>query len=256
MRRKRSFQCCKCRSCEAIITRCQCCGFCILEGTQKNLVSEGDVLNATSTTCTHYHEIGNLDRGGTFYAENSVTLRVGQKRRAVGEWFPKGLEWSPVGIPMCPHLGPFWSLTTSIERFEDRHLHLTFGLRTIKDIMQIHLGEVSGETGREAEKKMEVVLGEHSGFQTLLDIRSFLDGADGASCALQPNFILLFKFSPITSVHVVRSFSVYHCIPSDSRMLLTEENIATIIVSYCNSWNDPQNCLCWYYGFMYNWTYM
>ena len=61
------------------------CGFCILEGTQKNLVSEGDVLNATSTTWTHYHEIGNLDRGGTFYAENSVTLRVGQKRRAVGE---------------------------------------------------------------------------------------------------------------------------------------------------------------------------
>ncbi|XP_003737959.1 uncharacterized protein LOC100902100 [Galendromus occidentalis] len=88
--------------------------------------------------------------------------------------------------------------------------------------------------------KFETVLNKNQGYSTLRDILSALRG-DGEVMALG-NFDLpdlaLYRYAPMVSVDVERSFSRYKMLLSDRRQSFTPENAMYHIVSLCNNTDE------------------
>lgn len=61
-----------------------------------------------------------------------------------------------------------------------------------------------------------------------------IESFEGLSENLETNEIVHFKYAPINSVDVERSFSMYKNILSDRRRSFKFENISKIIVIQCN----------------------
>lgn len=86
--------------------------------------------------------------------------------------------------------------------------------------------------------KFQKVLDKNSGYKVLSKISEIIDGKtdsfDGLPEAIETIDIVNFKYAPVNSVDVERSFSVYKNILSDRRRSFKFENISKIIVIQCN----------------------
>lgn len=92
-----------------------------------------------------------------------------------------------------------------------------------------------GTVAQKAYDKLVKVINKNSGFAFLQSIAKVLAGED----AQIPEQIILsdvpnYKFAPLTSCDVERSFSIYKTILSDRRQRLTEDNLEKLIVCYIN----------------------
>lgn len=59
-------------------------------------------------------------------------------------------------------------------------------------------------------------------------------GENNISTVIHPETLVLFKFAPVTSVEVERSFSVVKNVLSDRRHNLKVENLKKYLVVMCN----------------------
>lgn len=82
---------------------------------------------------------------------------------------------------------------------------------------------------------MEDVLKKNQGYQILLGIQNVLSGDEDGHLPTNysPDMTSNMKFSPITSVDVERSFSLYKHILSDRRTHMTPEHMEQYIVINC-----------------------
>lgn len=93
-----------------------------------------------------------------------------------------------------------------------------------------------GENGAKVVKKMDNILQKNSGYKKLVKINEYhesnesVDGLD----EYEPNELFSFRYAPITSCDVERSFSAYKTILSDKRTNFTIENLKMVCVSSCN----------------------
>lgn len=92
---------------------------------------------------------------------------------------------------------------------------------------------VPGAVGAEVKAKFDAVLGKNEGFQILSKVSDILSGSEQEDFDMDPNIVAKFKYAPITSVDVERSFSAYKNILTDRRHNLTMEHLEQYLVVSC-----------------------
>lgn len=119
-----------------------------------------------------------------------------------------------------------------IKKLETRSLLLEDSLKLIKEALTINsqLPDVFPEKVR---TKLARVLDKNPGYESLCQINDYINGNGEAlpkmiTSLMAPNF----KYCPVTSVDVERSFSAYKLILSDRRQNFTMENLEKYIVVY------------------------
>jgi hypothetical protein len=71
--------------------------------------------------------------------------------------------------------------------------------------------------------------------KTISKIGKIIDGNTNVELDMPPHIIALYKFVPLTSCDVERSFSIYKTILTDNRSSFTVENLEKYIVSSCDN---------------------
>ena len=132
----------------------------------------------------------------------------------------------------------FNCLTRGIASIQEKGASLERSLTLIREI-ESNLKNVGGEVGRRILKKVESVLGKNSGYKTLCDISKVLTGESfDISCIeqeLTAGDFVYFKYAPVVSADVERSFSRYKNVLSENRRSLTFDNLCMLVVVYCNN---------------------
>lgn len=88
--------------------------------------------------------------------------------------------------------------------------------------------------------KFLAILRRNVGFESLMDIRNILYGKERKDpnneyiARLSPSELTLFKYCPVTSSDVERSFSVYKSILSEKRRSFHFENLKKYLILQCN----------------------
>ncbi|KAL4088528.1 hypothetical protein QTP88_023622 [Uroleucon formosanum] len=119
-------------------------------------------------------------------------------------------------------------LPTKIKQLETQGVKLS---KTIKEITQTKkkIEEVSSEVGVAIKKKLRYVLEKNRGFETMMKISMILTGdsesMDGLPEELTGDDLKFYKYAPMTSTDVERSFSRYKNLLSNNRRSFEIENL-------------------------------
>lgn len=134
----------------------------------------------------------------------------------------------------------FGTLPISITQLETSGLSLHDSIQIVKEV-ENKIQQAENRIGQEIKKKFKSVLDKNSGFITLSSISKVLDGEATSSDSLPEDLttsdLAHFKFAPITSVDVERSFSKYKTLLSDNRRSFNIENIKQTIIVQCNNFD-------------------
>ncbi|XP_060835176.1 uncharacterized protein LOC132918100 [Rhopalosiphum padi] len=132
----------------------------------------------------------------------------------------------------------FGTLPESITKLETRGQTLSESLRVLEDI-RVLINEAPNEIGTAINKKMENVLNKNKGLKILQNISKIINGEKPDENNIPEDIttddISHFKYAPVSSVEVERSFSTYKSILSDQRRSFLFENIRQHIIIQCNS---------------------
>lgn len=133
--------------------------------------------------------------------------------------------------------GNYGYLPDVIEKLETQGLSLTSSIEIVRKICE-KLNSVSGITGKLINEKFKNVLDKNKGFEVLQQISNVLCDnkivADKFPEDLSIQESIYFKYAPITSVDVERSFSVYKNLLSSNRRSFEFENIKKSFIVQCN----------------------
>jgi len=83
----------------------------------------------------------------------------------------------------------------------------------------------NGNVGKAIQDKFQTVLKKNKGYETLKNMEQ----------NYSPSDVSLFKYAPVTSVDVERSFSRYKNVLADNRRTFTSENLKKTFVVQCNT---------------------
>ncbi|XP_050548865.1 uncharacterized protein LOC126910379 [Daktulosphaira vitifoliae] len=112
-------------------------------------------------------------------------------------------------------------LANSITKLETQNLSLADNLGIVSDTVK-KLKESPGQVGIKIKNKVEQVLSKNSGLKTVETIANILNGSDTqTSFEFSLADLGAFKFSPISSVNVERSFSRHKIIHRSNRRQFT-----------------------------------
>lgn len=126
----------------------------------------------------------------------------------------------------------FSTLATSITQLE------TSGVPLIDSINIIQKIKAEIQKGKIIYQKLTTTLNKNKGFKIISDISDILNGQGATNEIpddLTANDLAFFKYSPITSVDVERSFSIYKNLLADNRRSFLFENLKQALVVQCNS---------------------
>ena len=105
---------------------------------------------------------------------------------------------------------------------------------SLMDEVKKSVDRIPGEKGQKLSAKVEDVLARNPDVGVLKAIDSTLRGEDSSAVlppTMTPADMACFKYAPVTSVDVERSFSLYRDVLTDKRRRLTKENLSRIMVS-------------------------
>lgn len=129
----------------------------------------------------------------------------------------------------------FACVTTTLTKLETQNVQLVDAVAMV-DHFKGEISKTNGPVGDRIREKLNNVLLKNTGFETLTKIASILNGNYEESIAMDASTIAKFKFAPITSVDVERSFSNYKNVLSERRQSFIVENIEKhLIVSIYNA---------------------
>jgi len=101
------------------------------------------------------------------------------------------------------------------------------------------LSRVQGGVANKVNAKLQSVLERNPGYSTLCKVSDILCGNEaelgGNEQELSANELALFKFSPVTSCDVERSFSRYKVLLSDNRRSFQFDNFKMHVIIHCNT---------------------
>jgi len=125
-------------------------------------------------------------------------------------------------------------LPTKIKQLETQGVELS---KTIKEITQTKkkIEEVSSEVGVAIQKKLRYVLEKNRGFETMMILTGDSESMDGLPEELTGDDLKFYKYAPMTSTDVERSFSRYKNLLSNNRRSFEIENLKKILVVQCNN---------------------
>lgn len=132
----------------------------------------------------------------------------------------------------------FKILSDSILKLQRKNMPLAESLDILEKV-SVQLQMAQGNDGQKVYKKFETVSNKNSGLKILKEISKIISGEsdnmDGLPEDLTTNDLCFFKFAPITSVDVERSFSIYKNLLTDNRRSFKPENIRKHLLLQCNT---------------------
>lgn len=132
----------------------------------------------------------------------------------------------------------FGSLSTTITRLQERGVTLEKMISLVRTT-EGALGNVRDCIGELVSDKLKRVLDKNLGYKVLCSITRVLTGEDFSMTDIEEELtssdIVCFKYAPIASVDVERSFSMYKNVLADNRRSFTFENLRMVTVIYCNA---------------------
>lgn len=106
-------------------------------------------------------------------------------------------------------------------------------VKIMEDAVQ-KVSVVPGEVGSVVSTKMQSVLNKNPGYPTLVTLSRLFNGENvEPPKSIIPSRIPLYKYAPLTSCEVERSFSIYKNILSDRRLCMTAEHLEKYIIINC-----------------------
>jgi len=153
-----------------------------------------------------------------------------------------------ISIMAEPNLGPnltfiqsnFRCLPVNITKLESSGLTLFESINVVNNTRET-LKMANGKVGKEIYDKFQNVIEKNAGFKTLVQISKIhsgeVDTMEGIEQDLKVEDLAFFKYAPITSVDVERSFSRYKNLLSVNRRSYKFDQIKKTIVSQCNADN-------------------
>lgn len=134
----------------------------------------------------------------------------------------------------------FSYIPESIKRLETRGLTLNECIQVMEKIRQMNT-ELPQVFPQKLREKFEYILRNNPGFETLCQINSFINGTGELLPEVVPaNIAPKFKYCPVASVDVERSFSTYKNILSDKRHNLTAEHLEQYMI--VNVYKNNRDC--------------
>lgn len=129
----------------------------------------------------------------------------------------------------------FGFLQEVITKLEKRNQPLVTQVNIVKDSIQ-KISESPGNIAVNINTKFQSVISKNVGFSILSNIANIL-GEKRESNSLKYNSeqIQNFKFAPLTSVDVERSFSMYKNVLSPNRQSFLFENLSQQFLIHCNN---------------------
>jgi hypothetical protein len=95
----------------------------------------------------------------------------------------------------------------------------------------------TGECGQKVREKFYEVLKKNPDLETIKKIAKVISGEIVDDLQMSPTLIPLYKFAPLTSCDVERSFSAYKFILSDRRTKFTPEHLEQYLICNCEQRN-------------------
>jgi len=124
-------------------------------------------------------------------------------------------------------------LPTFIEKLEEKGLTLDKAVHLVEKA-QAELDSIPGENSRVLSAKLKRVLENNPGFKLVQQLAAVLDGTCSTlPTGFSPSDAASFKYCPIATADVERSFSIYKNVLSDKRHSLTKENLSKIMITNC-----------------------
>ncbi|XP_022180013.1 uncharacterized protein LOC111040403 [Myzus persicae] len=121
---------------------------------------------------------------------------------------------------------------------EAKNIPLSDAIKLIEDVF-FKLNLVPGTVGKMIQEKMNDVLEKNKGYQTLVQISKILSGEETSMVRIPENLSLgdlaYFKYAPINSVDVERSFSIFKVLLADNRKSFQFENLKKHLIVQCNN---------------------
>ena len=125
-------------------------------------------------------------------------------------------------------------LPEAINALEKRNMPLVDALKCFESIIE-DLSTVSGKKGKSVHQKCEQVVAANKDLEKMKNIRRILEGENDADVGdMDPQTVACFKYAPVTSVDVERSFSLFKHLLSDRRQGFKFESIKKMLVISCN----------------------
>jgi len=128
-------------------------------------------------------------------------------------------------------------LPDTIEKLETQGLPLATSIEIVRNVCE-KLSSVSGITGKLINDKFKNVLDKNKGFEVLQEVSNILSGDKIGANKLPEDLSIqesiYFKYAPITSVDVERSFSIYKNLLSSNRRSFEFENLKKSFIVQCN----------------------
>lgn len=157
----------------------------------------GTWLDSAFYYCDNFEEVKNVV--STFDENDAESIRL----------YKEMFEVAQVKADLAFIKANFASIVTGITKLQTQGMSLADGLLQVESIHK-SLGKLNR---KEFVQKMDAVLNRNKGYKSIVEIRNVLengsDPKDDYTRKLTPKELAMFKYCPVTSVDVERSFSVY-----------------------------------------------
>ena len=127
----------------------------------------------------------------------------------------------------------FEKIPTAISSLEKNNLELSASLKIFDDISN-SLCNLPGTYSSEIKKKFDHVRQNNADLKEIEKLASIFKGEQNVSINLTPSQIMSYRYAPLTSTEVERSFSAYKNFLTDRRHNFKFENIKKFMVIQCN----------------------
>lgn len=124
----------------------------------------------------------------------------------------------------------FEKLSQSITKLEKQGLTINEALEIFVAVRN-EMDEAIGEKAEQIRAKFQFIVSNNPGIETIAQFCQILSG-EHVNCDISPNLIPLYKYAPLTSCDVERSFSLYKSILADNRMSFLMKNLEMNLI--CN----------------------
>lgn len=128
----------------------------------------------------------------------------------------------------------FSTLPECIVRLETSHLSLAQQLDVIEKLKD-GLANNGSEICDAVAARLDFVLNKNPGYKRMTNICNIIQGTSEDSDEFSPHQLAAFKFAPMASVDVERSFSTYKQLYRDNRHNFSFENLKCHLIIHCNS---------------------
>lgn len=135
----------------------------------------------------------------------------------------------------------FGFLSEVICKLETKNLSLEAQVNIIKDTSK-KLSDVAGDVGVNVHAKLQSVIFKNKGFAVMKEVSEILSGKNTtAQTKYTSQQIINLKYSPLTSVDVERTFSVYKNMLCSNRQSFLFENLSQQFLIHCNNMLNDSN---------------